>query len=377
MLTSGCRPSRSPTPEPVLLDTRAEEYDEVCDEVVGADPTSSSSASASRTRSASSPVSDRACRRRGSWVWAPRSASCRRALPRARLDAGQRPEVGAPPGEGTAPPDASLHARRRALRPALARRQRPSTSRQQDGAIPMSRPDVSVIIVSYNTKDLTQRCVQHLLDSRSDDVGFDVTVVDNASADGSAEAICATFPEVRLIRLARNVGWGRASIAARSRAPAAPAVLQPDTTRSVTRSRAYRFARQHPEHGIYTAALCTRRTDDVLLRVCPVCAATRLRHRLSAAFPNNAWLTQGLPAMTGAASGRTAVSGCACSSSASGSTGSRFDPQVLPLQRRHRPVHAGGALGPAVVVRTRTWCTSEAHRPVRRVSDQDPPRQAT
>ena len=69
----------------------------------------------------------------------------------------------------------------------------------------MSRPDVSVVIVSYNTRELTTRCLRQLLDSRTGDVDFDVTVVDNASSDGSADAIAEAFPGVRLVRLDENV----------------------------------------------------------------------------------------------------------------------------------------------------------------------------
>lgn len=74
----------------------------------------------------------------------------------------------------------------------------------------MSASDVSIVIVSYNTRVLTLNCLQALFASGTQRVRFDVTVVDNASTDGSADAVAARFPEVRLIRLAENVGWGRA-----------------------------------------------------------------------------------------------------------------------------------------------------------------------
>ena len=49
-------------------------------------------------------------------------------------------------------------------------------------------PELSVIIVSYNTRDTTLECLRRLY---ADLVGIDaeVWVVDNASRDGSAEAI--------------------------------------------------------------------------------------------------------------------------------------------------------------------------------------------
>jgi hypothetical protein len=57
---------------------------------------------------------------------------------------------------------------------------------------------VSVVILSWNTLDLTRAC---LLSLRADTTRYarEVIVVDNGSADGSAQAIAAEFPEVRLI----------------------------------------------------------------------------------------------------------------------------------------------------------------------------------
>ncbi|WP_328468550.1 glycosyltransferase family 2 protein [Actinoplanes sp. NBC_00393] len=130
----------------------------------------------------------------------------------------------------------------------------------------MSRPDVSVVIVSYNTRELTLRCLGQLLDSRTADVSFDVTVVDNASSDGSADAIAQAFSEVRLIRLTENVGWGRGV----NRGAVASSgeyllLLNPDTAPvGHPVAELFRFARQHPRHRIYTGrTLHADGTDDM------------------------------------------------------------------------------------------------------------------
>lgn len=65
--------------------------------------------------------------------------------------------------------------------------------------------DVSVIVVSYNTKDELRNCLQCLSS------GEQVIVVDNASEDGSPEMVQAEFPEVTLVRLSENVGFGPAN----------------------------------------------------------------------------------------------------------------------------------------------------------------------
>ncbi|WP_410814237.1 glycosyltransferase family 2 protein [Micromonospora sp. 067-2] len=129
----------------------------------------------------------------------------------------------------------------------------------------MSRPDVSVVIVSYNTRDLTLRCLGELIDSRTPDVRFDITVVDNASLDGSADAIAEHFPEVRLIRLAENVGWGRGvNRGAVGSDGDYLLLLNPDTVpvgHPVT--DLLTFARRQPGHRVYTGrTLHVDGTDD-------------------------------------------------------------------------------------------------------------------
>lgn len=73
---------------------------------------------------------------------------------------------------------------------------------------------VTVIIVSYNTRPLTLECLRHLhadLASARDAVDAEVWVVDNGSADGSATAVAAEFPGVRVVTGARNLGFAAAN----------------------------------------------------------------------------------------------------------------------------------------------------------------------
>ena len=68
---------------------------------------------------------------------------------------------------------------------------------------------VSVVIVSYNTRDWLARCLE-ALPAAATDHDLEVIVVDNASADGSADLVAAEFPGVRLLRSDLNLGFGRA-----------------------------------------------------------------------------------------------------------------------------------------------------------------------
>lgn len=67
-------------------------------------------------------------------------------------------------------------------------------------------PDVSVIIVSYNTREILRECLTRVQQHRNE-TDLEVIVVDNASADGSADMVAADFPVVRLIRSGKNLGF--------------------------------------------------------------------------------------------------------------------------------------------------------------------------
>lgn len=67
---------------------------------------------------------------------------------------------------------------------------------------------VTTVIVSYNTCDELLRCVSSL--RASEDLPCEIIVVDNASSDGSSQALRGSFPEVRLIENTVNLGFARA-----------------------------------------------------------------------------------------------------------------------------------------------------------------------
>ena len=69
--------------------------------------------------------------------------------------------------------------------------------------------ELSISVVSYRTPVLLRQCLGALESDRAH-MDMDVTVVDNASGDGSAEMVSTEFPWVRLIRNARNAGFGSA-----------------------------------------------------------------------------------------------------------------------------------------------------------------------
>ncbi len=73
-----------------------------------------------------------------------------------------------------------------------------------------ARPDLSIIIVSWNVRDLLHACLLSLT-SGPCPLTTELIVVDNASADGSAEMVAAEFSQARLIANASNRGFTAAN----------------------------------------------------------------------------------------------------------------------------------------------------------------------
>lgn len=68
---------------------------------------------------------------------------------------------------------------------------------------------VAVAVVSWNTRELLDRCLRSLR-PHADSGLAEVWVVDNASTDGSPDVVCERHPWVRLIASQENMGYGRA-----------------------------------------------------------------------------------------------------------------------------------------------------------------------
>lgn len=77
--------------------------------------------------------------------------------------------------------------------------------------------DLSIIIVSFNTKGLTRRCLEKISHIENE-INYEVIVVDNGSNDGSADMISLEFPWVKLIRLEKNRGFAGGNVPGMRRA---------------------------------------------------------------------------------------------------------------------------------------------------------------
>ncbi len=70
--------------------------------------------------------------------------------------------------------------------------------------------DLLIVIVSYNTRDLLEDCLRSVYRSAGD-FEYTVCVVDNNSADGSAEMVRTRFPQAHLIESDVNGGYAYAN----------------------------------------------------------------------------------------------------------------------------------------------------------------------
>jgi GT2 family glycosyltransferase len=72
-------------------------------------------------------------------------------------------------------------------------------------------PDLSIIIVNYNTCRLLDECLASLQKAVAPPGGTEIIVVDNASSDGSQEMVGEKYPEVTLLASAENLGFSAAN----------------------------------------------------------------------------------------------------------------------------------------------------------------------
>ena len=111
-------------------------------------------------------------------------------------------------------------------------------------------PDLSIVIVSWNTCDLLRSCLQSVF-ANSNGLTLEVFVVDNNSTDGSLAMVRDSFPQVRIIQNERNVGFAVANNQAFPKCSAelvlllnSDTVVVGDALRTLVN-----FACSHPEAG--------------------------------------------------------------------------------------------------------------------------------
>jgi N-acetylglucosaminyl-diphospho-decaprenol L-rhamnosyltransferase len=116
---------------------------------------------------------------------------------------------------------------------------------------------LSVCIVNWNTRDYLRECLSALRDYPPAGDEMEVIVIDNASADGSAQMVSAEFPEAILIASDTNLGYAEGNTLAMARATGdALLLLNPDViVHPESLTRASEFAAAHLNIGAFGCRL--------------------------------------------------------------------------------------------------------------------------
>jgi GT2 family glycosyltransferase len=74
----------------------------------------------------------------------------------------------------------------------------------------MSTPQLSIVIVSFNTRQDLERCLDSVV-AHPPAIPYEIVVVDNASRDGSPEAVRARWPSIQVLVQPKNIGFAGAN----------------------------------------------------------------------------------------------------------------------------------------------------------------------
>lgn len=114
------------------------------------------------------------------------------------------------------------------------------------------KPDVSVIIVTYNSADEIEDCLGSIY-AQDSTLKQEVVIVDNLSQDRTVEIIKEKFPQAKLILPGENLGFAKGvNLGVRESEGEYVLLLNPDTQiidnaiEVVTQ-----FARENPQYGLY------------------------------------------------------------------------------------------------------------------------------
>lgn len=113
------------------------------------------------------------------------------------------------------------------------------------------KPELSIIIVNYNTKQLTCNCVNSIKE-KTKDLQYEIIVVDNASHDDSVACLKQNFSDLIIIESPENIGFGRANNLAANVARADTLFLLNSDTIIIDNSIKvlYDYLQAHPETGV-------------------------------------------------------------------------------------------------------------------------------
>ncbi len=124
--------------------------------------------------------------------------------------------------------------------------------------------DLSIIIVSWNVKEKLQKNLQALLAAKGN-LPWEIFVVDNNSADGTAALVTAEFPGVKLIANSTNLGFAKANnLAIKQATGDFILLLNPDMqVFPDTLDKMLDWAKHHPQATISSCRLVDENNNNI------------------------------------------------------------------------------------------------------------------
>lgn len=124
----------------------------------------------------------------------------------------------------------------------------------------MKRVDLSIIIVSYSTKDFLLGCLQSIKEADLEEISAEIIVVDNASTDGTVDAISNfqfPFSNFQIIRNKENLGFAAGNNVGVKRASGRYVLfLNPDTVLSKNALKeVFNFVEKHEDIAVASPKL--------------------------------------------------------------------------------------------------------------------------
>lgn len=155
-----------------------------------------------------------------------------------------------------------------------------------------SMVDLSVVVVSWNVRDLLRQCLASTSDLQSPSI--ETIIVDNVSTDGSAEMVRTEFPDVRLIVNTENRGFPAANNQGIAIAEGRYVlILNPDTeVIDDALAAMVAYADENPDVGVVGPQLLNDDADKCPgADGCPSVQSSRRRFpTLATAFFESTWL---------------------------------------------------------------------------------------
>lgn len=141
--------------------------------------------------------------------------------------------------------------------------------------------DLSIIIVNWKSKEYLRNCLASIL-AETEELNYEIVVIDSASFDGAGEMLAREFPQVQFIQSQENLGFSKANnVAFQASTGEVLLFLNPDTELvGPAINQLYTTLRELPNAGIVGARLLN--TDGSLQTSCVQAFPTILNQLLNA-----------------------------------------------------------------------------------------------